>query len=80
MCQLGLQVFLLLFLQAANYLFINPLMILTCQTFADIIRLYSPEEVRTLFGIENDLTPQEEEEIKNDVQWAFSWSLITWWD
>lgn len=31
----------------------------------------SPEELRKEFNIENDFTPEEEEEIRRENQWAF---------
>ncbi|KAI3978311.1 hypothetical protein MKX01_013109 [Papaver californicum] len=56
---------------AANYLDIKNLLDLTCQTIADMIKDKSPEEVRTIFNIENDFTPEEEEEVRRKNQWAF---------
>jgi S-phase kinase-associated protein 1 len=29
------------------------------------------EEIRTIFHIENDFTPEEEEEIRRENKWAF---------
>lgn len=58
-------------LQAANYLNIKALLDLTCQTVADMIKGKTPEEIRTTFNIKNDFTPEEEEEVRRENQWAF---------
>lgn len=60
-----------LIFQAANYLNIKSLLDLTCQTVADMIKGKTPEEIRKLFNIINDFTPEEEEEIRRENQWAF---------
>ncbi|XP_030527222.1 SKP1-like protein 1B [Rhodamnia argentea] len=56
---------------AANYLNIKGLLDLTCQTVADIIKGKTPEEIRKTFNIKNDFTPEEEEEVRRENQWAF---------
>ncbi|KAL6183663.1 PREDICTED: SKP1-like protein 1A [Fragaria vesca subsp. vesca] len=55
---------------AANYLNIKGLLDLTCQKVADMIKGKTPEEIRTLFNITNDFTPEEEEEVRRENQWA----------
>jgi S-phase kinase-associated protein 1 len=62
---------LVLYLQAANYLNIKNLLDLTCQTVADMIKGKTPEEIRKTFNIKNDFTPEEEEEVRRENQWAF---------
>lgn len=37
---------------------------LTCQHVASLIRNKTPEEIRATFGIKNDFTPQEEEQVR----------------
>ena len=44
---------------------------LCCQTVADIIKGKTPEEIRAYFNIKNDFTPEEEEEVRRENQWAF---------
>ncbi|RXI06416.1 hypothetical protein DVH24_018458 [Malus domestica] len=56
---------------AANYLNIKSLLDLTCQTVADMIKGKTPEEIRKTFNINNDFTPEEEEEVRRENQWAF---------
>ncbi|XP_058777762.1 SKP1-like protein 1A [Vicia villosa] len=56
---------------AANYLNIKNLLDLTCQTVADMIKGKTPEEIRRTFNIKNDFTPEEEEEVRRENQWAF---------
>lgn len=56
---------------AANYLNIKNLLDLTCQTVAEMIKGKTPEEIRRQFNIKNDFTPEEEEEVRRENQWAF---------
>jgi S-phase kinase-associated protein 1 len=50
---------------------IKELLDLTCQTVADMIKNKTPEEIRRIFNIVNDFTPEEEEEVRRENQWAF---------
>lgn len=56
---------------ASNYLNIKSLLDLTCKTVAGMIKGKSPEEIRQQFNIKNDFTPEEEEEVRKENQWAF---------
>merc|ERR1712207_129778 len=56
---------------AANSLNIKDLLDLTCFTVASMIRGKSPEDIRKAFNIKNDFTPEEEEEVRREHQWAF---------
>ncbi|CAL5039806.1 unnamed protein product [Urochloa decumbens] len=58
-------------LLASNYLEIKALLDLACQKVADMIRGKTPEQIRETFGIKNDFSPEEEEEIRKENQWAF---------
>lgn len=55
---------------AANYLDIKGLLNLTCKTVANMIRDKSPEDIRQMFNIKNDFTPEEEELIRKENQWC----------
>jgi S-phase kinase-associated protein 1 len=55
---------------AANYLDIRPLLDLGCKTIANMIKGKTTEEIRELFGIVNDFTPEEEEQIRKECEWA----------
>ncbi|KAJ0970768.1 hypothetical protein J5N97_018727 [Dioscorea zingiberensis] len=57
---------------AANYLEIEGLLDLTIQAVVDMIEGKSPEEIRSILGITNDLTPEEEHEIRQQNLWAFT--------
>lgn len=57
--------------QAANYMNIKSLLDLTCMTVANMIKGKTPEEIRKTFNIRNDFTPEEEEEVRRENQWAF---------
>ena len=50
-------------LLAANYLDIGPLLELASCKVASIIRNWSVDQIRDYFGIENDFTPGEYEQI-----------------
>ncbi|EOA25495.1 hypothetical protein CARUB_v10018839mg [Capsella rubella] len=56
---------------AANYLNVKGLLDLTCQNVADHIKDMSVEQVREIFGIQNDFTEEEEKTIRAENAWAF---------
>uniref|UniRef100_A0A0E0B0M3 SKP1-like protein n=1 Tax=Oryza glumipatula TaxID=40148 RepID=A0A0E0B0M3_9ORYZ len=58
-------------INAANFLNMPCLLELTCQRVADLIKDMMPEQVREVFGIENDFTPEEEAEVRNENAWAY---------
>ncbi|XP_019170956.1 PREDICTED: SKP1-like protein 1A [Ipomoea nil] len=58
-------------LTAANYLAISELKEKLVRRVADMIKGKTPEEIRKTFNMENDLSPEEEEEIRNENPWAF---------
>ncbi|AEO57844.1 hypothetical protein MYCTH_2315211 [Thermothelomyces thermophilus ATCC 42464] len=55
---------------AANYLDIKALLDVGCKTVANMIKGKSPEEIRKTFNITNDFTPEEEEQIRRENEWA----------
>ena len=55
---------------AANYLDIKSLLDLSCAKVASLIKGKSPEEIRKIFNIENDFTPEEEAQIREENKWA----------
>jgi S-phase kinase-associated protein 1 len=57
-------------IMAANYLNIKDLLDLTCAKVASMIKGKSPEQIREMFGIENDFTPEEEEKIREENKWC----------
>ncbi|PHU20514.1 E3 ubiquitin ligase complex SCF subunit sconC [Capsicum chinense] len=57
--------------KAANYLNIKILLDLTCQTAANMIKGKTPEEIHKTFNIKNKFTPEEEEEVRREIAWAF---------
>ncbi len=58
-------------LSLSKYLNIKNLLDLTCQTVADMIKGKTLEEIRKTFNIKNYFTPEEEEEVRRENQWAF---------
>jgi len=57
-------------LNGANFLNIQDLVKVVCISVADMIRGKSPEEIRKIFGIENDLTPEEQNALISEHAWT----------
>ena len=55
---------------AANYLDIKPLLELSCAKVASLIKGKSVTEIRQFFNIENDFTPEEEQQVMEENRWA----------
>ena len=56
---------------AANYLNIKDLLDQSTTVIAEKIKDFAPEQVRKLFNIENDFTPEEEAKIRQEYSWTF---------
>ena len=59
-------------IDAANFMDIQSLLDLACAQVATQIRGKTPEEIRATFNIENDFTPEEEEQIRQENSWLNS--------
>ena len=55
---------------AANHLGIAPLLDLTTACMACLVRGKTTEQIRTLFNITNDFTPEEEARIAEENKWS----------
>lgn len=55
---------------AANYLDIKLLLDNTCKFIAWKIKHYTPEQLREFFNLPNDFTPEEEDQIRRENEWA----------
>lgn len=64
------QVLLFELILAANYMDIKPLLDLTCASVASMIKGKSPEEIRATFNIQNDFTPEEEAQVREENKWC----------
>lgn len=56
-------------LLTANYLDISELKKLCCRFIGLMIKGKTPQEIRDLFGIENDFSPEEEAEVNAENKW-----------
>lgn len=56
---------------ASNYLNVKSMLDFTTKMTANLIKGKTPEEIRKTFNIKNDFTPEEEEEVRRENQWAF---------
>ncbi|XP_058182050.1 SKP1-like protein 14 [Rhododendron vialii] len=56
---------------AANFLEIKGLLDIMAQKIADTIKGMPHQEVRKVFNIENDYTPEEEAAVREENKWAF---------
>lgn len=56
-------------IQLANFIELQGLLNLACKICAQMIKGKNPEQLRQEFGIKNDFTPAEEEEVKKNNQW-----------
>ncbi|KAF7112847.1 hypothetical protein RHSIM_RhsimUnG0186100 [Rhododendron simsii] len=56
---------------AANFLEIKGLLDVVAQKIADMIKDMPHQEVRKLFNVENDYTPEEEAAVREENKWAF---------
>ena len=59
------------FLLADHFVQIPELIDLLAKTFADMIRMKTPEQIRQMLNIKNDLTKEQEERIQAEFGWAF---------
>lgn len=57
-------------LLAANYLDIRSLLDVGSKTVANMIKGKTAEEIRKTFNITNDFTPEEEQQIRRENEWA----------
>lgn len=57
-------------LSAAHYLGLEGLVDLICQNIADSIKGKTPEQIRTLYNIEDDLTAEEKAAITKEFEWC----------
>ena len=57
-------------MKAANYLDIRGLMDSSCKMVANLIMGKSPEQIREVLNIPDDLTAEEKEQIKRENEWC----------
>lgn len=55
---------------AANFMDIKPLLDLTCLAVAVEIKGKSEEELRTMFNISNEFSPEEEAQVREENKWC----------
>lgn len=54
----------------ANMIKFGPLSELTAAAVANIIKDKTPEQIRQRFNIQNEFTPEEEEAVRRENEWA----------
>ena len=54
----------------ANFMDISPLLELSTATVASYIKGKTPDEIRRTFNIENDFTPEEEAQVREENNWT----------
>lgn len=59
---------------AANFMDIKPLLDLTCLAVSVAIKGKTAGELRQIFNISNDLTPEEEAQVRAESEWAQDFS------
>lgn len=55
---------------AANYLHVKDLLELCCANVASSIRGKTPEQIRDMYNLPNDISPEEKEQIIKDNKWC----------
>ena len=55
---------------AANYLDIKGLLDVACKSVGNMIRGKTPEQIRQHFNIKNDLSPEEEDQVRKENEWS----------
>ena len=55
---------------AANFMDIRPLLDLTCAKVASMIKGKTPEQIRQVFNIVNDFSPDEEAKVREENKWC----------
>jgi S-phase kinase-associated protein 1 len=64
------QVMLFELVTAANFMDIKPLLDLTCLAVSVMIKGKSPEELRKIFNLPDEFTPEEEAQVREENNWA----------
>ena len=54
----------------ANFMDIGPLLELSTATVASYIKGRTPNEIRRIFNIENDFSPEEEAQVREENKWC----------
>ena len=57
-------------INAANFLDLKDLLDLCCSAQASMVNGKTTEQIRELFGIVNDFTPEEEERMREEAKWC----------
>jgi len=55
---------------ATNYLNLKGLRTVCCKTVANTLKKKSVEQIREMYNIKNDFTPEEEEELRRETEWC----------
>lgn len=61
----------------ANYMTIEPLLMLMCAKCASMLKGRTPAEIRKTFNIRDDYTPEEEEQVRKEHADLLNWVIDT---
>lgn len=63
-------------IQAANFLDLKPMLDVTCKAVAEMIKGKTPEDIKKIFGVEGDFTPEEKAQVIAENPWLKDHDIV----